>query len=245
MGPKLDKQRAYQMILQQFRESVINGEFKPGQKLPPERELAAFYKVSRATIRETFRALETHDIIEVKHGNGAYVRPKKLQILIEDLSTLKNIKNSYIYEILEFRLIIESGCAALAADRATSEDLDMISKYLEEMAKAETVESGLIADLGFHFAVAKASHNSILIGTMDTLCDSIKESIKTTRSHRFAQPGRNEETLNSHKKIFLAIASRDAELAGKLMKELIAGVRKELALISLEDTTLNNINAKG
>lgn len=220
---KSQKSKAYQVVLNLIKESILNEELKPGQKLPSERELATSYMVSRTTIREALRALEAEGVVEVKHGNGVFIRPQKLH-----------------NELLEFRMIIESGCAALAADRATSEDLIELGKCVEEMANAVTEESGNFADLNFHFAVTKASHNSILIDTMNSLASYIKDSVRMTRRYRFMQPDRQEETLNEHKEIFLAIASRDKELSRTLMEELFVRIRKEIALISLS----NNVNDK-
>ena len=230
-------QKVYQVIFDKIKEAFLNGELKPGDKLPPERELASHYNVSRTSIREALRVLEINGIIEARQGGGTYIRSSETQSLIEKLSAIIfKVDDNFIFEMLEVRLVIESECAFLAAQRATSVDLEKIRICLDEMAKAGNDEElGLLADMKFHECVAHASRNSIFAALIQTLSEQLRDTIRTTRNHRFVRVGNFEDTLNEHKEIFLAIALNDAQKAKQLMKEHITRIREEMVRASLTD----------
>jgi len=198
--------------------------------------MATTFNVSRTSVRESLRALELNSIIEVRPGEGAFIRPVKVKTLVNDMAAIiAKSGESLIYEMLEIRAIIETECAYLAAQRATSADLERMRNCLDEMAQSENNEElGLTADLNFHYAVAQATNNSILLGIMRTLGDHMEQTIKATRRHRFSRPGRFQDTLEDHRNVFLAISGKDAERARRLMSELITQVREEMALMSLK-----------
>lgn len=210
---------------------------KPGQKLPPERDLAGRFQVSRTSIREALRVLEINGIVEVRPGGGNFIRPLEVQALVDDLAAAVNkAVDSLIFEILEVRRIIETECAALAAQRATSRDLERIRRCLDDMARSEHDEElGLAADLSFHYSIARATNNSALLGLMKALGEHMKETIKATRRHRFSKPGRFADTLDEHRQIYLSIAVKDSTRASKLMEDHIVRIGGEMASISLEE----------
>jgi DNA-binding FadR family transcriptional regulator len=226
----------YQIVFNRINEAITSGALKPGERLPSEREMATTFNVSRTSVRESLRALELNSIIEVRPGEGAFIRPVKVKTLVNDMAAIiAKSGESLIYEMLEIRAIIETECAYLAAQRATSADLERMRNCLDEMAQSENNEElGLTADLNFHYAVAQATNNSILLGIMRTLGDHMEQTIKATRRHRFSRPGRFQDTLEDHRNVFLAISGKDAERARRLMSELITQVREEMALMSLK-----------
>ncbi len=228
-------QKIYQMIFDSIRDSVINGELKAGQKLPPERVLAKRFKVSRTTIREALMALEMSGIIEIKSSEGSFICPIETTTLINDLSVaIIKAEDNMVYEMLDVRRLIESECAAQAAVRASSSDLARIRQHLDAMAKSkDDEESGLAADINFHYAVAQAANSTILFDLMKVLVNRMKGTIRATRCYRFSQPNRFEETLNEHKRIYIAISSNNPDSARSLMAKHLIDIREEIAIISL------------
>ncbi|MGE7602962.1 FadR/GntR family transcriptional regulator [Peribacillus sp. NPDC097675] len=228
--------KVYEIIFNQIKESFMNGELKPGDKLPAERELSTRFKVSRTSIREALRVLESNGVIEVRPGDGTFIRQSEVQSLTDRLSiTIINAENHLIYEMLEVRRVIETECAFLAAQRASSLDLQNILKALEDMAKSEQDEElGLQADLLFHNSIAQAANNSIFAGLVHTLSDQMKDTIRATRQHRFANTGHFQETLQEHKEIYFSIALKEADKAKQLMDAHIIRIRKQMATDTFE-----------
>lgn len=230
-------QKVYQVIFNRIRDSIANGELKPGQKLPPERDLAKRFQVSRTSIREALRVLEINGIIEVKTGDGSFIRPVETQVLINDLaSAIIKAEDNLVYEMLEIRRVLETECAALAALRASASDLEKLRRLLDDMANSEDdFELGLAADQNFHYAIAQATNSSILRELTKVLGNHLKDTIRITRRYRFSQPSRFKQTLNDHKDIYIAISVRDPERARNLMSKHITDILEEIAILSLKE----------
>lgn len=230
-------QKVYQIIFNRIKESIIAGEFLPGDKLPSERDLATRYNVSRTSIREALRALEIHGIIESKQGDGTFIKASDVQKVIDDLSiAIMRPEDHLVYEMLETRQALESECAYLAAHRANSYDLEKIRTCIENMSTAGSdAEKGLMADLNFHYSIAEATHNSILLGLVQTLGEHMKNTIRITRSFRCSNTKLFQETFNEHKELYLAIARRDANMAKKLMEDHIKKTRQKMSEATLEN----------
>lgn len=223
------KKKAYQVIVDQINEYFLNGKLKPGDKLPTERDLASRFNVSRTSVREALRKLEIKGIIEIKQGSGSFIKTSEVLAVEEISSTIMNAEKKLIYEMLELRRMLEVECASLASQRATSEDLNRIREALEMMDHAKNdVELGLQADLNFHISIVYASHNSIFLQLIKTLSGHMQDTIRATRRQRLANHERNQDTINEHKEIYLAIATGDAGQAAQLMEKHITQIRKEL-----------------
>lgn len=233
-------QKVYQIIFNHIKDSFRNGELKPGSKLPPERELAARYNVSRTSIREALRVLESNGVVEVKHGDGTFIRASEIQSLLDNLSeSVYKVDEKLLYEMLEVRMVLEAECAYIAAQKATSEDLENLRKCLDDMAKAEDdEETGYITDSQFHFYIAQATHNSLFMKLNQTLREQMKNTIRICRHYRFKQAGQFQATLDEHKEIYLAIAEKDSQRAKQLMQMHINHIRKEMTRVSLEGMSI-------
>ncbi|WP_199614077.1 FadR/GntR family transcriptional regulator [Paenibacillus alkalitolerans] len=234
-------QKVYQIIFNHIKQSFDNGEFKPGSKLPPERELAARFNVSRTSIREALRVLESNGVVEVRHGDGTFIRSSEIQSVLDSLSESNyKVDEKLLYEMLEVRMVLEAECAYIAAQKATSADLEHMRKCLDEMSKAEhNEELGYITDSQFHFYIAQATHNSVFIKLIQTFREQMKDTIRVCRHYRFKQEGQFQATLNEHKEIYLAIALKDASRAKELMQQHITHIRNEMARVSVEGMDVN------
>jgi GntR family transcriptional regulator, transcriptional repressor for pyruvate dehydrogenase complex len=224
-----EKKKTYLVLAEKLIECYLGGNLKPGERLPSERELAGQFNVSRTTIREALRTLELNGLIDIRQGGGSYVKVFEVQSSKEEIITAVKAENPLVYEMLELRRALEVESAFLAAKRATPADLEKLRITLHNMTLSkQDPELGLKADLDFHIGIAESTHNSIFIELIHTLREHMEETIKATQNHRFKDPSRYGDTMEEHKKIYLAIASGNGDKAKELMESHITKIRAEL-----------------
>lgn len=186
---------------------IRGGELQPGARLPSEPQLIAMTGVSRSSVREAIRGLETLGLIEIRRGKGTYVREisaggvtdAQLLLLLDDRKVLE--------DLIEVRLVLEPLLVRLAAERATDEDIAALARALEGMAHARDHEEWHSPHLAFHQALATAAHNIILSKVWGTVTLFLTDSPLVTQNVTRAQP-------NVHEELYAAIAAHDAERAG-------------------------------
>lgn len=225
------KQKVYEMVFQKLQQDILARSYEIGDKLPSERELAVTYQVSRNSIREAIRLLELKNLVEIKHGDGTFIKNRSLQTTKTDLiNTLLNTDKTSLYEMLEVRFILESQCAYFAALRANTQDFEQLASALEMMKAAADDETlGIQADLNFHLAIAKATHNQVLVDLIASLVPHMRNTIEVTRKYRLAEKTNISRTFDEHKEIYLAISRGDSEQAKTLMEKHIRTIRQELS----------------
>ncbi|ANU15285.1 FadR/GntR family transcriptional regulator [Planococcus halocryophilus] len=224
------KKKTYELIVEQINLLCLEKNLQPGDRLPSERDLASLLGVSRNSIREALKNLESKEFIEIRQGGGSFRAASKRDLLGNELRThIDKAKAILIDEMLELRRAFEVEAAFLAAQRATPENLEAIKNVLIQMADAKNdPEKGVQADLDFHLQVAYATKNQLLIDLMATLAMRMEENIRETRKHRFTDFNRHQDTLYEHEEIYDAIASQNSDLAKKLMSQHISRIRSEL-----------------
>lgn len=229
-----NKQKVYEIIFQKIQQEIADGHLKVGDKLPPERDLATLYSVSRTSIREALRLLEVSDVVEIRQGDGTFIKNISLHQVQDQLSNvLLKTDKVVLYEMLELRLILESQCAALAALRADGHDLEKIAQSVEAMKTADDhEEAGIQADLDFHMAIAKSTHNSVLEQLIASLEPHMQNTIEATRKHRLSSKANITRTFDEHKAIYLAISRGESEKAKTLMEDHIRTIREEISELS-------------
>lgn len=222
--------KIYEQIVDQIGQLVAQGQLKPGDRLPSERELVERFQVSRASIREAISALEMMGLIEVRSGEGTYIRQVNVDSAITPLAWMLFIEKDTDLELYEARKILEVQAAGLAAARADEEEIKEMFEALEVMRKdLESHQLGEEADHHFHYAIARATHNKILFRLMNTLSDTMKTALKTSRSKLYEHADTPQKLYNEHCFIFEAIKNHDVHKAQKLMLEHLVGVEKHLA----------------
>src|SRR5919204_1811477 len=127
--------RIYEEIVRQIKSMIAEGRLKSGDQLPPERDLAEKFVVSRTSVREALRALESLGLVEIRPGEGTFVREASVEALIEPLALLMVSQREAIGELFEARRLLEPSLAALAATRATPEEIQEMERILEEQAR--------------------------------------------------------------------------------------------------------------
>ncbi len=215
--------RIYQEIIRQVKVMIAEGRLKSGDQLPPERELAEKFLVSRTSVREALRALESLGLVEIRPGEGTFVREISLDALVEPLALVMLSQREALGELFEARRLLEPTLAALAATRATPEEIHEMERILEEQAKeVASGKTGLAQDAQFHAAIGAAAHNRAITriahAIMDLLTQSREESLNT--------PGRPERSHQNHRQILKAIAERDAKAAQEAMLDHLETVEK-------------------
>jgi len=217
----IKKTRLYEEVVGQLHQLIEEGKWKAGDRLPSERELAETFRVSRTSVREALKALETEGYVSTRAGSGTFIAAVNVETLIPPLASLLSRGKDALLDLFEMRLLIEPGIAALAAARATPSDILHLKEILvEQDQQLKRRASGVDADTAFHFAIGHATYNSAL----QQLVASIVDMLKPVREQSLQTPGRGHESLASHREILSAIARHDPDLARYAMQHHIEAV---------------------
>lgn len=212
----LNKTRLYEDIVKQIIDSIKNGELKPGDKLPTERELALQLNVSRTAIREALRSLEIMGVIYSKVGSGTFIKEMSLDILLDLFANILKKNDRLIIELIEVRMLLEVEIAKLAARRINESKIKAIEKALElEEEEIKKGELGIKGDNAFHNELANAADNLAMTSILN-LCG---ELLSTTREAALKALGDPRIGLEHHRSILEAVKDGNEKEAERLMKE--------------------------
>ncbi|HDP36328.1 MAG TPA: FadR family transcriptional regulator [Candidatus Atribacteria bacterium] len=216
--------RLYESVIEQIMALIKNNELKPGDKFPPERELAEKLSISRGSLRQAFRVLESKGLIKSKPGGGRYIREIRKNGHNNTENIILSLEKSSILELLEAREIFEVKIAEIAAQRATAEDTELIEQVLNKMNEEEELKDDkkTESDTEFHLAIARASHNFIFTNIIRLYLDLLKGTREKTQQI----PGRREEQWREHQAILQAIKEHDSKRAGETMLKHLKSIRK-------------------
>jgi GntR family transcriptional repressor for pyruvate dehydrogenase complex len=239
---RLVRTRLYEQVAGQITTWVTDNHLSPGDRLPPERELAARLGVSRATLSQALVALEVIGAVSVRHGDGTVVTRVGAGLApggdeVGDAGTRRTVEAIRAHadrlpEIIDTRDALETKLAALAAERRTDGDLARIDAALRAMADDIVAGGrGVEGDEMFHAAVTAAAHSLLLARLMEEISDLIKE----TRLESLGQPGRPRDSLVGHQKVADAIHAQDPVAAAAAMHDHVAMV-SDVALLRPDDS---------
>ncbi|HHY47731.1 MAG TPA: FadR family transcriptional regulator [Firmicutes bacterium] len=225
------KNRIYAEVIDRIKRLIVDGQLKPGDKLPSERELASALGVSRSTVREAVSVLASSGLVEVKPGLGMFIGSSGQDHAISPLSLMLLVERDSSLELLELRKILEAEAAAMAAERAPSEVIEMLEHaYAEMEADLNSGGSGEDADVKFHELVAKATMNMVMTKVMNSLNGLFRYSINQYRKKTFMHSNRPHQLLADHRAILDAIRSHDPEKAREAMRSHFKSLEKSLQL---------------
>jgi GntR family transcriptional repressor for pyruvate dehydrogenase complex len=219
--------RISDQVFEQIRELIYKGDFKPGQQILPERELAISMVVSRTSVRNAINKLVVLGLLEHRQGQGTFVSsPETRQG--NPLAAVMATDEATLDDLLEVRLGLECTAAMLAAQRATDTDIRAIRKSLEEMTEdlADTDKIGTTPDTAFHMAVTFSTKNPVLIHLMRNFYDFLFVGIKKNLTHMYMDRAALEDVLHHHQAIFAAIDQRNPEAAYGAMQTHIRYVQE-------------------
>ena len=220
----IKRESTLEVIVQQIKDQIKKGILKPGEKLPSERKLADLLRVSRASIREAIQALAFSGYLEVIQGKGTYILEIATQYdeIVKFFSEFSNYSLDYL---MEARIMLEGEFARLAALNASPEEIDVIERIFNEIAKSKDLNSFVVKDLKFHLTIAKATHNPIMNGIMKIIVEMLyKETQKIIEISKDTRVNTIETTRN----LVQAIKQRNADQAKELMSEHISNIRVSL-----------------
>ena len=216
--------RLYEQIVQQVEESIHKGALKPGDQLPPERELAEQFGVSRTAVREAVKTLREKGMVEAYPGRGTFITDGSSYTMRQSLDRLLKSGNDGFASLAEVREILEPEIAALATQRADAEDLAAMRQQVAVMEQAKRDPDAYIeADLDFHLALAEAAGNPIILSLIDSIVGLLREQ----RMGIFQVEGGPERGQYHHKRILEAVEHRDAVGAREAMKAHLKQVRED------------------
>lgn len=218
----------YEEVLDQIIDLLKSKKLNSGDKLPTERELSEKFGVSRTSLREAFRVLESRGLVITRPGGGRYIGEIKMDDIVNTGNMVLNIKKSSILEILEARDIFEQKVVEIATQRATTQDLKLIKESLDKLSKARNSRERTESNTSFHLAIAKASHNFVFINIMRLNLSLLNE----IRGKNWMVPGRFKNTKEEHQLIYQAIQERNSKKASEAMVSHLKKVRK--SIIDLE-----------
>jgi DNA-binding FadR family transcriptional regulator len=217
MFKAVKQNKAYQDVVEQIQEAIIEGSLKPGSQLPAERELKEQFGISRGTLREALRVLEQKGLIEIRTGvaGGSIIREVNSEKLSENLGLLIRNRLVSLRDLAEFREGMEGGVAALASTRAGEQDLSALNdllgvaeRYLKEGRKGW--DAFVRTDEHIHMTLARMSGNQLFI----TVLESVYYNIHTYYEN-YLPWGKAliQENFKDLQEIVAAVTSRDAEKA--------------------------------
>ena len=209
-------------IIDQILDLIARNVLKPGDRLPPERELCKRFGVGRTSLREALRSLSVMGILDGRVGEGTFVRQDNEEFLRKTLERGLLLNAKKVQDLVETRLMLESETAAGAAQRATEADLRAIEETVNGMEAAlAQPEQFLEFDLQFHLAVARATQNSILYSLLSMTRAYLKEWIEGSLAESGRDGQRARLSLEQHQTIFRALKQGDPEAARQAMGEHI------------------------
>jgi GntR family transcriptional regulator, transcriptional repressor for pyruvate dehydrogenase complex len=222
----IGKARLHESISLQLNQLIDDGKLAPGDRLPSERELAERFKVSRNSVRDALRTMEARGLLEIRQGDGTYVRDVKPAKLYSGLLDVLVSHKESIREMLQVRRVIEPGIAYYAALNAQPSDIATLEQIVaRHEAKAAQDDPGAEEDTLFHATIAYMSHNQVLIALMD----EINRSIAAARDMLLKYD--NTATRRGHRRVLDALRARDPEQAQHAMAMHIDEVMASYELV--------------
>ena len=224
----IPRSRVYKAVVRQLEEKILL-HLKPGDTLPSERELVQMLGVSRSSVREAVHSLELMGLLEVRQGVGTLVRDRAGDSPADAVTDALLMKQQHIAELLDIRIMLEPPVALIAAQHITPEQIVQLENILQRQEeKLLRNEAAVEEDSLFHYTIAAAAKNSVVLKLVDVLMDLLRE----TREKALQIEGRAEKSLAGHRRIFAALKAHDAAGAGEAMLQHVS---------EIEDIVLNKL----
>lgn len=211
--------KVYEQVIEQIKNMIVDGTLKKGDRLPSERELVESLEVSRTSVREAIRALQIMGLIECRQGEGNFIKEDFENTLFEPISIMFMLQQRDLEQILDARRIIEAGTAEFAAKMITKEDLNELRKITESFQVCRNENENVKFDRQFHYKIAKASGNLLIINILNAMSSLMDSSFKDARKNILIDKENVIVLANQHKLIYEAIRDGDGIRASKEMKK--------------------------
>lgn len=222
-GPPLKRLNLVREVVERIRGQILSGEYGSDGLLPPEGRLGETLGVSRTVVREAMRILGAQGLVEVSQGKRPRVRPADPQTVLETFGTYLQRGDHTLLDLIEVRIPLETEMVALAAQRATPEQMDVLDKTIEDMATAKNLKRRVESDARFHDLLAESTGNPLFALLLTTVGGAMRRS----RSETIGRTGA-DRALQGHRAIMAAIRARDAQGARKAMREHLRMAEEDL-----------------
>ncbi len=229
--PAPESRRAYQVVLQHIEAGILDGTYRKGDLLPPERDLAAHLNVGRSAVREAMRVLETQGLITASTGRGGGTRltPTQGDALARIFRLHLAIHGSGIGELTETRVALERSSAVIASRQANAKTLRDLTATVVAMREATTIDEFNVLDTEFHVLLARAGRNDLVADLTVAIRQAVREPIRTASVQMDDWPTFRLTLIAEHERILAAIAGGDAEAAAAAMEAHIRRAYSALA----------------
>lgn len=225
-----EPKRAYQNLGLILRQELLDGLYPIGSRMPPERDIAERLNVGRTVVREAIIMLELENLVEVKKGSGVFVI--NLPGDSEAVHTKTNFADVGPFEMLQARQLLESSIAEFAAIQVTPSDIERMKEALE-IEKREIETGDYSGDRLFHYRIAEATQNSILVDMFEQLWTRRESSQMWSKLHSHIDTSvYRKEWLEDHSRILLAMTRKDAKAAKHAMWQHLENVKVRLLELS-------------
>ncbi len=230
---KLTPDRYSERIARQIQELVVNSQLLPGDKMPPERELAERYGVSRTAVREALKLLQERGFIEARTGSGSFVARPGISSVTSSISVASQMSKGTLGDLLEARRCLEEWISVLAVERATQDDIAVIEATVKAMERAQSEDPNryIDIDLDFHTALAAATHNPFFV----ILSSSLIDLIQSVRRVSVGVPGSMARAQHFHESILACLKNGDREHARQLVADHLEQFRQDLEAAGLKN----------
>ncbi|HEX7623019.1 MAG TPA: FadR/GntR family transcriptional regulator [Anaeromyxobacteraceae bacterium] len=210
------KKRLFEDVTRQVQKLIVDGVLKPGDRLPPERQLAELFGVSRNSVRDAIRVLELTGMVIPRHGEGNVVADVSTEMLVAPIAMLLLRKRKLVAELLDVRKMLEPALAARAAVHASTDQIARLESIVRrQQDKVLHGQTAIEEDSEFHYTIALAAQNSVVLKLLDVLMDLLRES----RARSLQVEGRRERSLAGHRRVLEAIKRRDAAAAERAVRQ--------------------------
>ena len=220
--------RASDEVVQQVKALIFGGTLGPGDQLPSEKEMAEQFGLSRVTVRDALRVLESQGLIAIKVGarGGAFVASPSTQPVSDSLATMLRLQRATIGDLTEARMVVETRVAALAAERAAPADVAAMERAIASARAGRAAGDSFFVphSVAFHLALAQASRNQVLLFTVESFRILFHEALATL----LPADDMAERAIADHQRILDAIKARDRTRAERLMHEHLAYFAKRV-----------------
>ena len=227
-------------IVTQIKVLISEGQLKPGERVPSERELAALLGVSRPSVREAIMVLEAMGLVESRQGGGTFVRSLTESTLADPLTSLVEKNPRMLHHLAEVRMGLETWSAYLAAQRATDEEIETLRKLVAEMER-QAEDGGWDAEIDtrFHYAITTATHNTIQLHVLNTIQGLFHTTIMVALTEFYQKEGYIKMLLEHHRTIMERIAARDPDGARQAMAKHLELVRDKMKQLESDNQLLS------
>lgn len=224
----IKKRRLFEEIIVAIEQYIEEEDITPGDRLPSENELTTLFQVSKTAVREAMSVLQANGIIEKRSGAGIFLKDLQGESIAGRVSNQLLNQKDY-REIMEFRRGLEVEAAALAAVKATEDDMRMIREAEKKLWEANATGTlGLEEDYMFHYSIILASHNSIYKQVFDNVAEKFEEGIRISKLQSSKVPGRFKEVYEEHNDIVEGLKNRDPKRAAEAMRNHLVKNEKKL-----------------